>query len=100
MVLQCLWTGGPMTVRQLVEALRPRRRLAYTTVLTIVQVLLRKGWLRRMRIGRADRYQTVLDAAEARRMILRTVIDRYFDGSAAGMSSHLKTLDGAQGQPE
>src|SRR3954454_13435060 len=53
-----IWTGAsPVLVRDVVEALRPERRLAYTTVMTVMDNLYRKGWLSRERDGRAWRYQ-------------------------------------------
>jgi predicted transcriptional regulator len=44
-------------VREVVEDLRPYRPLAYTTVMTVMENLHRKGWLRRERDGRAWRYE-------------------------------------------
>src|SRR5260221_4782484 len=51
-----LWEQGrPMLVREMVEELRRDRPLAYTTVMTVMENLHRKGWLRREREGRAWR---------------------------------------------
>jgi predicted transcriptional regulator len=49
--------GRPMLVREMVEELRRDRPLAYTTVMTVMENLHRKGWLRREREGRAWRYE-------------------------------------------
>ncbi|GAA2501829.1 BlaI/MecI/CopY family transcriptional regulator [Streptomyces thermolineatus] len=49
----------PVTVREVLEGLGPERPLAYTTVMTVMDNLHRKGWLRRERIGRAYRYEAV-----------------------------------------
>jgi predicted transcriptional regulator len=46
-----------MLVREMVDDLRPDRTLAYTTVMTVMDNLYRKGWLRRERDGRAWRYE-------------------------------------------
>ena len=46
-----------MLVREMVDALRDDRALAYTTVMTVMENLYRKGWLRRERDGRAWRYE-------------------------------------------
>jgi predicted transcriptional regulator len=46
-----------MLVREMVEALHGQRPLAYTTVMTVLENLHRKGWLRRERDGRAWRYE-------------------------------------------
>src|SRR4026208_1590427 len=53
-----LWERGrPTLVREMVEDLREDRALAYTTVMTVMDNLHRKGWLRRERDGRAWRYE-------------------------------------------
>jgi predicted transcriptional regulator len=57
-IMERLWElGRPVLVREMVDALRPERSLAYTTVMTVMDNLHRKGWLRRERDGRAWRYE-------------------------------------------
>jgi predicted transcriptional regulator len=57
-IMDRLWDQGrPMLVREMVEALHGDRPLAYTTVMTVMENLHRKGWLRRERDGRAWRYE-------------------------------------------
>src|SRR5258708_28336564 len=57
-IMDRLWEQGrPMLVREMVEDLRGERALAYTTVMTVMENLHRKGWLRRERDGRAWRYE-------------------------------------------
>src|SRR5579863_1009958 len=57
-IMDRLWDQGrPMLVREMVEDLRDDRALAYTTVMTVMENLHRKGWLRRERDGRAWRYE-------------------------------------------
>ena len=57
-IMDQLWEQGrPMLVREMVEALHGQRPLAYTTVMTVMENLHRKGWLRRDRDGRAWRYE-------------------------------------------
>jgi predicted transcriptional regulator len=56
-IMDRLWErGSPALVREIVDDLRPGRPLAYTTVMTVMENLHRKGWLRRERDGRAWRY--------------------------------------------
>jgi predicted transcriptional regulator len=53
-----LWEWGrPALVREVVDDLHADRPLAYTTVMTVMENLHRKGWLRRQRDGRAWRYE-------------------------------------------
>src|SRR6266699_6498174 len=57
-IVDRLWQWGrPVLVREVVEDLRGERPLAYTTVMTVMENLHRKGWLRRERDGRAWRYE-------------------------------------------
>jgi predicted transcriptional regulator len=57
-IMDRLWEWGrPTLVREMVEALHAERPLAYTTVMTVMENLHRKGWLRRERDGRAWRYE-------------------------------------------
>ena len=57
-IMDRLWEWGkPALVRELVDDLRKDRPIAYTTVMTVMENLYRKGWLRRERDGRAWRYE-------------------------------------------
>ena len=57
-IMDRLWDRGhPALVREIVEYLREDRALAYTTVMTVMDNLHGKGWLRRERDGRAWRYE-------------------------------------------
>jgi predicted transcriptional regulator len=57
-IMDRLWERqGPALVREIVDELNGERRLAYTTVMTVMENLHRKGWLRRERDGRAWRYE-------------------------------------------
>ncbi|MEV7023608.1 BlaI/MecI/CopY family transcriptional regulator [Kitasatospora sp. NPDC093558] len=49
----------PVTVREVLQDLQSEREIAYTTVMTVLDKLHRKGWLRRERAGRAYRYEPV-----------------------------------------
>src|SRR2546421_10790391 len=57
-IMDRLWEWErPVLVREMVDALHDDRGLAYTTVMTVMENLYRKGWLRRERGGRAWRYE-------------------------------------------
>jgi predicted transcriptional regulator len=57
-IMERLWERGrPALVREILDDLRGDRDLAYTTVMTVMDNLYRKGWLRRERDGRAWRYE-------------------------------------------
>ncbi|HEY0817057.1 MAG TPA: BlaI/MecI/CopY family transcriptional regulator [Pseudonocardia sp.] len=60
-VMDLLWSvGRPLVVREVVELMQPDRSPAYTTVMTVMDNLHRKGWLHRDRDGRAWRYEPAL----------------------------------------
>ncbi|MBW1598958.1 BlaI/MecI/CopY family transcriptional regulator [Streptomyces sp. JJ38] len=59
-VMTRVWRWNrPVTVREVLEDLREERRIAYTTVMTVMDNLHQKGWLRRTQEGRAYRYEAV-----------------------------------------
>ena len=56
-IMDRLWSrDAPATVRELLEDLSTERKIAYTTVMTVMDNLHRKGWLTREMDGRAFRY--------------------------------------------
>lgn len=58
--MDLVWAAAePVSVRDVLDQLHARRSIAYTTVMTVMDNLHRKGWLRRQRDGRAYRYQAV-----------------------------------------
>lgn len=60
-VMECVWrTGEVTTVRQVLEQLRQQRDIAYTTVMTTMDNLHRKGWLDREKRGKAFTYWATL----------------------------------------
>ena len=64
-IMDRVWSAGhPVLVREIHGWLRPEREPAYNTVLTVVEILYRKGWLSRQRDGRAYRYQATMSREE------------------------------------
>ena len=58
-IMDRVWSaGGPLLVREMHATLRPER--AYNTVLTVVEILYRKGWLSREKDGRAYLYRATV----------------------------------------
>jgi predicted transcriptional regulator len=75
-IMDRLWArGAPATVREVLTDLQPQRALAYTTVLTVVDNLFKKGWLRREPEGRAFRYAPTVSRAEHGARQLRHALD-------------------------
>ena len=80
-LMQILWEKGPSTVGAVVELVPGRRRPAYNTVLTMLRILERKGYVTHVKQGRAFVYQPLLDRGAARRGALSSLLARFFDNS-------------------
>ena len=88
-ILKVLWRDGPATVRQVRDALAGFRDLAATSVTTIMNIMVEKGYLARRKAGASFAYRArVTEKATTRRM-LRDLLDRAFDGSAAALMVNL-----------
>jgi predicted transcriptional regulator len=88
-ILKVVWEKGPATVRDVYEVLRARRRVAYTTVMTMMNVLERKGHLRKRPEGRSYRYHAARPRAQVVRAMVREFLDRVFGGSAQPLLAQL-----------
>src|ERR1051326_6263351 len=81
-IMNVLWVRGPATVAAVQEALPGSRRLASTTVKTMLDILYQKGKAKRTLKGRACEYAPAVTRQRAARTAVRDVIDRLFGGSA------------------
>jgi predicted transcriptional regulator len=88
-ILKIIWRDGPCSVRQVRDALVEFRDLAYTSVMTILGIMTRKGYVRRNKSGGSFVYKAVLTEEVAGRGMLRDIVDRVFDGSAVAVMQHL-----------
>jgi predicted transcriptional regulator len=79
-IMQVIWRRGTSDVGEVQEGLE--QRLAYTTVQTMLNILHRKGKLRRELNGRAYEYSATVTEAKALSHALRDVVDRMFGGSS------------------
>lgn len=79
-VMDVLWRRGPSTVNEVSNGLSAK--LAYTTVLTILQNLEAKKCVRHSVEGRAHRYEAIVEQAVFRRTAVRQLTKKLFRGSA------------------
>jgi BlaI family penicillinase repressor len=86
-VLQILWRQGPLTVREVLAAL-PHER-AYTSVMSLLNVMTDKKLVTRQPEGRAFRYTARFRAEQTQRKVLRDLLDRLFQGSASSLVARL-----------
>ncbi len=80
-MLRVLWTRGPLTVREIHEALS-EKETGYTTTLKILQKMTDKGLVRRDESSRSHVYHPVLEAGQTQRQLVRELMQRAFGGSA------------------
>ncbi|MBF6172756.1 BlaI/MecI/CopY family transcriptional regulator [Nocardia blacklockiae] len=74
-VMDRVWRrASPTTVREVFEELSAEREIAYTTVLSTMDNLRRKGWLERERAGRAYRYRAVLTREQYSARLMREAL--------------------------
>src|SRR5579862_1529550 len=80
--LKALWSLGEGNVRDVQQSVASRRTLAYTTVMTLLDRLARKGLVSRRKVSRAFVYAPQVSRDALRRIAVREFLDSYFDGSA------------------
>lgn len=87
--MKVVWRLGHATVRDVYEALRERRRVAYTTVMTMMNILQAKGYLTKEQTDRAYRYSPARPERTVVRSMVREFVNRVFNGSAQPLLVHL-----------
>ncbi len=81
-IMQALWREGPSNVQTVQTLLEPTDKLAYNTVQTMLNVLHRKGRVRRTLKGRAYIYRATSTREKVLGGAVRDLIDRVFGGSS------------------
>ena len=88
-VLLVVWRLGKATVKDVFEVLYETRRLAYTTIMTVMSRLAKKGILRQDRSRTPYEYTPVVRRDELAFSIVNHVVDRLLDGSADALIKNL-----------
>jgi BlaI family penicillinase repressor len=88
-IMKVVWRLEEATVRDVHQALRARREVAYTTVMTMMKILEEKGYLKKTREERAYLYRPTQPRHQVVGAIVRDFLDRVFDGAAAPLLLHL-----------
>lgn len=86
-ILQLLWDHGALTVRQVMEHTNDQR--AYTSIMSLMNVMAEKSMLEREPEGRAFRYRPLVKRSETVGDMLGDLLSRAFDGSAEQLMVHL-----------
>jgi BlaI family transcriptional regulator, penicillinase repressor len=88
-IMEALWTGGALSVREIQEAFPERERPAYTTVQTMVYRLETKKAVRRVKkIGNAHIFEAVVSRAAAQRRLIDELLS-FFGGRSQPVVAHL-----------
>src|SRR5690349_15501426 len=88
-IMKVVWKLGTPTVRQVYEALLERRKIAYTTVMTMMNILEQKGYLKKRLSDRAYVYTPSRPEKQVIRAMVREFVDRVFNGAAEPLLLHL-----------
>ncbi|NLF07235.1 MAG: BlaI/MecI/CopY family transcriptional regulator [Pirellulaceae bacterium] len=93
-ILKILWQQSPLAVREVRDALaKGGRDLAHTSVITTLNVMVRKKYLRRRRDGNAYLFEPRIAKEDVSRQVLGDLLDRVFDGSAKAVVMGLFDCD-------
>jgi len=87
--MKVVWRLGTATVREVYEALRESRRVAYTTVMTMMNILEAKGYLKKEKDDRAYRYRPARPEQAIITSMVSEFVDRVFDGASRPLLLHL-----------
>jgi predicted transcriptional regulator len=96
-ILRALWRLGPSTVRDVHEALR-ERRVGYTTVLKLLQIMTKKGLVKRDESQRAHVYEARVPQEQTETQLVRDLVDRAFGGSPGRLV--MQALSSRKATPE
>ena len=88
-IMKIVWRRGSASVREVYEDIRATRPIAYTTVMTMMNILASKGHLRRARKDRAFRYRPSRPEQAVVRSMVREFVSRVFDGASRPLLLHL-----------
>jgi predicted transcriptional regulator len=97
-IMQVLWEKGSATVQQVLEALPRKKPLAYNSILTIVRILEKKGYVRHVKDGRAHIYTALLNQQDATRSEIRHLVSRFFQDSRELLVLNILEEDGLDAQ--
>ena len=88
-IMKIIWTRGTATVRDVYEELLTRRKIAYTTVMTMMGILEQKGHLKKSADERAYVYTPAQPQREVVGNMIQDFLKRVFNGSAKPLLVHL-----------
>lgn len=91
--MKIVWERDSATVRDVYETLLGRRKVAYTTVMTMMKILEHKGYLKKKLVDRAHVYRPAQPKGKVIGDMVRDFVNRVFNGSAEPLLVHLVNED-------
>jgi predicted transcriptional regulator len=88
-IMKVVWERDSVTVRDVYEALLERRKVAYTTVMTMMKILEEKKYLKKDQSDRAYVYRPAQPKGQVIGAMVREFVNRVFNGSAEPLLAHL-----------
>jgi len=88
-IMKIVWERDSATVRDVYEALLERRKVAYTTVMTMMKILEQKQYLKKNQAERAYVYRPAQPKRQVIGAMVRDFVNRVFNGSAEPLLVHL-----------
>ena len=88
-IMKVVWERDSVTVRDVYEALLERRKVAYTTVMTMMKILEQKKYLKKDQSDRAYVYRPAQPKGQVIGAMVREFVNRVFNGSAEPLLVHL-----------
>src|SRR5579872_4301699 len=88
-IMKIVWERDSVTVRDVYEALLERRKVAYTTVMTMMKILEQKKYLKKNQDDRAYVYRPAQPQRQVIGDMVRDFVNRVFNGSAEPLLVHL-----------
>ena len=88
-IMKVVWRLGTATVRDVYEAVLETRRVAYTTVMTMMNILETKGYLKKEKADRAYRYRPARPERAVITSMVHEFVNRVFDGASRPLLLHL-----------
>jgi predicted transcriptional regulator len=90
-ILKVLWKESPLQVREVRARLEAEagRPLAHSSVITMLNIMHRKGFLRRRKVGKAFEFSPKLEKVRVAGEMMRDLVSRVFDGSPSALVLNL-----------
>ncbi len=88
-LMQIVWKQGEVSVADVLAALPPERKLAYTSVSTVLRILEQKGVVQSRKVGRGHLYASRLPREAYEVQSVRHLVDTVFDGTPSALVARL-----------